>query len=154
MKMRNCFCVAICLLAFAVSSFGQDSLASTKTPEDIYHAKKRTAKNLIIGGSVGMGAGAILLMVATAQATADVVYVMTLNEPQYTESANTNATVGAVLFFGGTGVLIAGLITNGKANKMKPKGVTFSNTAPPVQIGMAQIPQAGFTVKIPIGKSR
>lgn len=152
--MRNCFCVAVCLLASSICSIAQDSLATTKSPEDIYHAKKKTAKGLIIGGSVAMGAGTILLMVATAQTTADVVYVMTLNEPQYTESANTNATIGAVLFVGGTGALIAGLITNGKANKMKPKGVTFSNSVPPVQIGMAQIPQAGISAYFPIGKRK
>jgi hypothetical protein len=156
--MKNMLGCALALIALLSSnfSFSQDSIYSKKNEQDNYLAKKKTAKGMIIGGSVSMGVGIVALGVSAAVATAEAIPVAFGAEPQNMEEAETGAVIGTVLFFGGTGVLIAGLITNGKANKMLNGNMTIRNDIIPVNIGNSQLAQPAISLqwKLPSRYSR
>ncbi len=141
------FAWAFLALFCSTYSFSQDSINPKLQEQDIYLAKKKAAKGMIIGGSVSMGVGIVAFGVSAAVATAEVVPVMFGAEPQNMEEAETGAVIGTVLFFGGTGVLIAGLITNGKANKMLNGNMTIRNDIIPVNIGNSQVAQPSISVQ-------
>lgn len=147
--MKNMLgCVGAFIALFCSNySFSQDSLSPTMQKQDSYLAKKKAAKGMIIGGSVSMGIGLIALGVSAVVATAEVIPVAFGAEPQNMEEAETGAIIGTVLFFGGTGVLIAGLITNGKANKIRDGKITIINQVPPLKMGNTQVIQTGIGLR-------
>jgi hypothetical protein len=103
-----------------------------------------------------MGVGILVLGASAVVATAEVIPVAFGADPQNMQEAETGAVIGAVLFFGGTGVLIAGLITNGKANKIRNGKITIINQVAPLKMGNTQVVQTGIGLQwqLPSGESK
>lgn len=145
--MNTKLCLIIALFFLPVFSLIAQEAEKTaiQTAEQQYLQKKKTAKGLLIGGGASLAASIGLLVLAESQGAFDI--------DIYGSSDDTNgefaAIAGSICFLGGTGLLIAGIITNSKANKMKPAGmVQVLPYAPAVRPANTSIPQSGITVRL------
>jgi transketolase N-terminal domain/subunit len=142
------FSFATCLQAMSQDQLKPDSL------QELYNKKKKTAKTLIISGSIGLGASIAMGVVAMAQVTEDVLVPIATLQGDIDENAGEGAAIASTVFFiGGAALLTAGLITNGKANKMQREGLVYLKPqAPPVALPGKNLPQQGFGIGVRLGR--
>lgn len=148
---KNLLCIGLALFAFSMIH-AQDS-ATRPNPDEAYLKKKKTAKGLIIGGGVSLGASVALGVVAMAQVTEEV-FVSPWTDQNFNENAGEGAAIAStVLFIGGAAMLTAGLIINGNANRMKREGaVTINPGAPPLLLAGRSFGQHGLSLRVKLGR--
>jgi hypothetical protein len=150
MRQATLVCTLIAVLFFSVQSLAQvttkNQLAETADTTDYqtkYLKKKRNAKGMIIGGSLGLVTGAVLVA-ASLPNTIGLYY--TGNEDD-SNDGTIAATAGIVLVFGGAGLVALGLATNGEANYIRRKHLSVTTVVPAVHIVEATIPQTGIGLR-------
>jgi hypothetical protein len=140
-------CALTCL-----QCLGQE-LTKTDSLQQSYEKKKKNANTLMLAGGISMGAGLAMGVVAAAQATEEL-FVSPWTDQNINENAGEGAAIaGAVLFWGGAALLTAGIITNGKANKMKREQLVFIKpVSPPIQLPKGSIQQQGISLSIRLSR--
>lgn len=150
--MKRSWLFAIVWLFISVQCLAQGEV-KPDSAQQAYEQKKKTAKGMIIGGGVCLGASVALGVVAMAQVTEEV-FVSPWTDQNINENAGEGAAIAStVLFIGGAALLTAGLIINGKANRMQRQGaVSLQPAAPPLYLAGRSVKQNGFSLAVRLGK--
>ena len=153
--MKTLMFTLIAGLLLPLSNLAQEVAVDTAANQPLPYEKMRTTGNTLkIVGGVAMLGGLIAMTAGANEAMGSSLSNVLSRQPVDENASQGAAIAGTVLFFGGIGMLVTGIVKTSKAKKMKAAAmVRFQPFAPPLLINpKATIGQQGFSLGIPLGR--